>query len=318
MKHEFNLPKPYLLPLIVWFFAGFNQAALADLPPVVVKTWGEHVGGNIVYHHQVTNNSSRDVWDIAIGLDTDNQGNDQPFTREKGELFFVMPIGMEPFKRNITPPLISGPTGWTGEMIQIEHAGKYLQWHSPPSPQTPLLPGQTLRFSVTVPGKIDDAYLIKHFSVRLSELSGVPSGAAYLTGHFSAGFPVGVAPRYYNGAMEKIDTTPPTLTVTLTPATLWPPNNKQVAVTATIAVKDDYDPQPEIKLESITATEALDANDIQDAQHGTDDRSFSLAAKRAGNNQAGRIYTVTYSATDGSGNKATASATVTVPHDQGK
>jgi hypothetical protein len=104
----------------------------------------------------------------------------------------------------------------------------------------------------------------------------------------------------------------------LTPATLWPPNDKLVPVTATITVKDDYDPEPEIKLESITANELLDAHDIQDAQFVTDDRSFSLAAKRAGNNMAGRIYTVTYSATDASGNKATASAIVTVPHDQGK
>ncbi|MEQ1838501.1 MAG: hypothetical protein ABL858_09255 [Candidatus Nitrotoga sp.] len=30
----------------------------------------------------------------------------------------------------------------------------------------------------------------------------------------------------------------------------------------------------------------------------------------------GRVYTLTYSATDGSGNKSTASTTVTVPHDQ--
>ncbi|MFZ5523588.1 MAG: hypothetical protein ACOY9D_05835 [Pseudomonadota bacterium] len=51
---------------------------------------------------------------------------------------------------------------------------------------------------------------------------------------------------------------------------------------------------------------------------GTDDRDFYLAAKRAGTNQAGRIYIVTYSAIDGSGNKATASATVAVPHDQQK
>ena len=116
----------------------------------------------------------------------------------------------------------------------------------------------------------------------------------------------------------KVDITPPTLTVTLTPATLWPPNNKQVPVTATITVKDDYDPEPEIKLESITSSEVLAADDIQGAQLGTDDRSFSLAAKRAGTNMAGRIYTITYSATDASGNKATASAIVTVPHDQGK
>ena len=318
MTYQFNHPKRYLLPLIVWLIAGLNHAALADLPPVVVKTWGEHVGGKIVYYHQVTNNSIRNVSGIAIGLDTDNLGNDQPFTREQGELYFVMPIGMEPFQRKINPPLISGPTGWAGEMIQIEHAGKYLQWRRPQYPQTPLLPGQTLQFSVTVPAKIDDAYLIKHFSVSLSDLSEPPSGAAYLTGHFSADFPIDGGPRHYNGAMEKIDTTPPTLTVALSPATLWPPNNKLVPVTATITTTDDYDTEPEIKLESITVNETPDANDIQDAQLGTDDRSFSLVAKRAGNNQAGRIYTVTYSATDASGNKTTASTTVTVPHDQGK
>ncbi len=111
MKHKSNNPKHYLRILLVWLLAGFNHAALADLPPVVVKTWGEHVGDKIVYHHQVTNNSSQEIWRIAIGLDTDNQGNDQPFTREQGELFFVMPIGMEAFKRKINPPLISGPIG---------------------------------------------------------------------------------------------------------------------------------------------------------------------------------------------------------------
>jgi hypothetical protein len=318
MKHQFNHPKHYLLPLIVWLLAGFNHAALADLPLVVVKTWGQHVGDKIIYYHQVTNNGIRDVEGIAIGLDTDNQGNDQPFAREQGELYFVTPLGSEMCTPEINPAYISGPAGWTAQIIRIEHAGCFLQWYSPPSPQTPLLPGQTLRFSVTVPKVVDDAYLIRKFSVSLSDLSEPPSSAAYLTGHFSADFPIDGGPRHYNGAMEKLDTTPPTLSFTLNPATLWPPNDKLDQINATIAVQDDYDPEPEIKLESITATETLGAGDIQDAQLGTDDRSFSLAAKRAGNNQAGRIYTVTYSATDASGNKATASATVTVPHDQGK
>ena len=70
----------------------------------------------------------------------------------------------------------------------------------------------------------------------------------------------------------------------------------------------------EIKLESIYASDAASTDDVGGAQPGTDDREFSLAAKREGTNMAGRTYTVTYSATDGSGNKATASATVTVPH----
>lgn len=93
---------------------------------------------------------------------------------------------------------------------------------------------------------------------------------------------------------------------------------KLVPIVATITVKDDYDPAPEIKLESITANEPLESEDIKDAQIGTDDRQFKLKAEREGKNKAGRIYTVTYSATDGSGNKATATATVVVPHDERK
>jgi hypothetical protein len=319
MTHNFNHPKRYLLIFVICLFANFNHAALAEQPPVVVKTYGQHVGGNIVYQQQVTNNGSRDVVGIAIGEDTDNIGSDpDTSTRDSGELNFVMPVGYGIGKQEVNPASISGPTGWTAEIIQIQDSGLYLQWDSPGYPQPDIQPGQTFRFSVTVPGKIDDAYLIRHFSVRLSDISGAPSGDAYLTGHFSAGYADGKSPWYYNGIMEKVDITPPMLTVTLSPATIWPPNNKQVSVTATITVKDDYDPEPEIKLESITASETLAADDIQGAQFGTDDRSFSLAAKRAGTNPAGRIYTITYSDTDASGNKATASATVIVPHDQGK
>jgi len=296
MIHRFNNPNRYLLPLIAFLFAGFSHAVLAQQPPVVVKTYGQHIGGNIVYQYQVTNNGIRDVVRIAIGLDTDDQGSSQPATREQGELNFVMPVGLETLDQGINPASISGPTGWTAEIIQIEHTGRYLQWYSPGYPQPDIQSGQTFRFSVAVP---------EYFQ-------------AYLTGHFSAGYADSNGPRYYNGAMEKLDTTPPSLTVSLSPNTLWPPNDKLVSVTAAITVKDNYDPAPEIKLESITASEPLAANDVQGAQFGTDDRQFNLVAKRAGTNLAGRIYTVTYSATDASGNKATASATVTVPHDQGK
>jgi hypothetical protein len=60
----------------------------------------------------------------------------------------------------------------------------------------------------------------------------------------------------------------------------------------------------------------LDKSDAKDVQPGTDDRLFQLKAERKEDNKAGRIYTVTYSATDGSGNKTTASAPVTVLHDE--
>ncbi len=293
MTNKFSKPNRYLLSLIVFLFAGFNHAALAEQPPVVVKTYGQHIGGNIVYLHEVTNNGSRNVVGVAIGLDTNQVSPNLPYDRLHGELNFVMPAGSEMCNPKINPALISGPTGWTAQIIPIEHSGCYLQWYRPRSPLLPLQPGQTMRLGVTVP---------KYFE-------------AYLTGHFSAGYGDGNVPWDYNGVMEKLDTVPPSLTVSLSPATLSPPNGNLVSITTAITVNDDYDPSPDIKLESITASETLVDGDIQNAQLGTDDRQFSLAAKCAVTNLAGRIYTVTYSATDASGNKATAIATVTVPHE---
>jgi hypothetical protein len=303
MTHRLNKPNRYLLPLIAFLVMPFNHTALAQQPTVVVKAYGQHVGGNIIYQQQVTNNGSRDVMTIAIAEDTDQGESTLPATRDSGELN-AFPAGSDMIDTEVNPASISGPTGWTGSIIQIQDSGLFFEWRRPRSPLLPLKSGQTLRFSITVP-TYDEAYL---------------------TGHFSAGFGDGNDPWYYNGVMEKLDVTPPTLTVNLSPATIWPPNDKLISVAATITVKDDYDPQPEIKLESITANEVLDKDDVKGVQPGTDDRSFKLRAERKGNNdnhkkadrltkQLGRIYTVTYSATDGSGNKTTASASVTVPHD---
>jgi hypothetical protein len=313
MLHRLNSYDHHVLPLIIVLLMALNNSALAEQPPVVVKTYGQHIGGNIVYTHQVTNNGSRDVVGIAIGLDTDDQGN-SPATREQGELNFVLPAGSELCRPEINPALISGPTGWTAQIIPIEHAGCYLQWRRPRLPLLPLQPGQTMRLSITVP-KVDEDYLIRNYSVRLSELSEPPSGAAYLTGHFSAGYGDGYEPWYYNGVMEKIDITPPTLSLTLSPNTL-PSNERLVPITAILSVKDDYDPAPEIKLESITPNELVEPGDIRDASLGKDDRQFMLKAECEGRNKAGRIYTVMYSATDASGNQTIASATVTVPCDE--
>jgi len=50
------------------------------------------------------------------------------------------------------------------------------------------------------------------------------------------------------------------------------------------------------------------------ADIGTDDRSITLKADRSSAGP-GRTYTITYRATDASGNGVTASAVVQVPHD---
>jgi hypothetical protein len=117
-----------------------------------------------------------------------------------------------------------------------------------------------------------------------------------------------------------LDTTPPVLHVTLSRVVLWPANGEFHEITASIAVSDDVDPAPAIGLVSIVSNDGPGGaeRDIVDADLGQDDRVFALRAVRLGRVKAGRTYTVTYRATDASGNSALATATVLVPHDQRK
>jgi hypothetical protein len=119
-----------------------------------------------------------------------------------------------------------------------------------------------------------------------------------------------------------VDTTPPTLSVSASPAVLWTPNHRLVPITVTVVVDDGCDPAPAVTLLSITSNEPDNGlgdgdtpNDIQGAAVGTDDRQFLLRAERSGQG-TGRVYTITYEARDGSGNTAVASTAVLVPHSQ--
>jgi hypothetical protein len=119
---------------------------------------------------------------------------------------------------------------------------------------------------------------------------------------------------------EVVDTTPPALSVTVQPESLWPPNHKLVTIGITAIVSDNCDDAPTVRLVSIESNEPDDglgdgaANpDVQDAQFGSEDFQFLLRAERSGGGN-GRVYTIIYEAEDGSGNVARAETTVTVPH----
>jgi hypothetical protein len=114
------------------------------------------------------------------------------------------------------------------------------------------------------------------------------------------------------------DKTAPAIVVSSSPSSLWPPNHKMVAVNVTVNVSDDIDPNPAVKLVSITCDDGCDPTlDVAGAAPETDDRQFQLRAERSGGG-AGRTYTITYSAKDAAGNVSTKAAAVVVPHDQGK
>ena len=306
--------------------AGAVQAqAQAQDAGVRILGYGIHYGGNIVYNYKVVNSGTKTVIGFVIGSEFDIEEN------YSYPQLIRLPLGWSYGRTGETgtaiilaPGSTSQPPGWQSEVYGQQESGQhYLEWNSytgTGSRSFAVPPGQSLAgFTVTVP-LVDNKLL-------LPMVTGQPVYTGpdenYLKGSFRATIDYDTHDAYSKieevwGAIELADTTPPALTVSISPNILWPASGKLVPVTATITVKDDYDPQPEIQLVSIMANEALDISDAKDVQPGTDDRQFQLRAKRAGTNQAGRIYTVTYSATDGSGNKTTASATVTVPHDQGK
>lgn len=110
------------------------------------------------------------------------------------------------------------------------------------------------------------------------------------------------------------DTTPPTVVVSVTPNVLWPPNHRMVEIVVSVTATDDTDPNPVITYMGTVCNQAegKSSPDIL-FQNG---RLF-LRADRTGKENDDRVYTITYAATDASGNIGVGTATVTVPHDQG-
>jgi uncharacterized repeat protein (TIGR01451 family) len=99
---------------------------------------------------------------------------------------------------------------------------------------------------------------------------------------------------------------------------LWPPNHKMVAGTITGVTDADGNPLS-ITITGITQDEPTnglgDGDTAIDGQIGSGN-AFSVRAERAGTLN-GRVYHVSFSATDGAGGTCTGSATIGVPHDQG-
>jgi hypothetical protein len=85
-----------------------------------------------------------------------------------------------------------------------------------------------------------------------------------------------------------------------------------VAVEVEIEVTKALNPPVSIELISITSNEVHFAEDIINAEYGTDDRLFWIRAKRNPANIEGRVYLVTYKATDKLGNTAYSKASVAV------
>jgi hypothetical protein len=104
---------------------------------------------------------------------------------------------------------------------------------------------------------------------------------------------------------------PPTISsVSASPNTIWPPNQKFVDVTVNYGTSDTCStPVCTLSVSSNEPSDGVEWN-IIDAHH------VQLLADRNGNGN-GRIYTILITCKDAGGNVSTATVTVSVAHDQG-
>jgi Secretion system C-terminal sorting domain len=139
---------------------------------------------------------------------------------------------------------------------------------------------------------------------------GVPLVSITATTNDATGFAV--------GEFGIAQCTAPSISVSLTPDMLWPPNHKMANIRASVATRGNCGGHV-VTLMSVTSNEPDNGpddgntiNDIQNAATATADYAFDLRKERCGT-CSGRIYTATYKVVDAGGFMATGSATVTVP-----
>lgn len=154
--------------------------------------------------------------------------------------------------------------------------------HRPPGADRYWLEWHAVGARGLAPGQV-----AKGFSVALPS-----ADRAFLIGRYTVPERSGV------GTLEPLDATPPRLALRLEEvAPLSPGETVRVRVVAT--VEDDYDPAPRLAFESFIPEETAPAAAIRWSKNGAPARTPS--------------YTVTYSATDASGNAARASIKVRIP-----
>lgn len=256
------------------FFVAACWASPRDLTVAEVHVYQEQLSGKVRYTYVVTNEGSSPITGIEVGFD-----------------YYLG----EPELSGQPPLLVKAPPGWAHRVTAMEESDLYsVGWDTGTNA---IQPGQTRAGFVIETAAANAQFLNTHWTITAD---GPIVSASDKLVHISGPAPV--------------DTVPPLIHATATPAHIWPPNGQMTQVSITINVSDETDPAPDVRLISVTCNECA-ANDITGAMTGTDDRSFFVRAERLGKGKEGRVYTATYQATDSSGNAATAAVTVTIPHD---
>lgn len=274
----------------------YAYAIAQTTPPVTVTAWGMHYGGWVTYKYQVKNQGTLPIDHFFIGYspptstaDGDTELSVVPYYPGGKSLWLPSSVSQSPAgwgvflsypDESATFALRWVEAGWYKSMRPKAHGADMPIAQNPPN----VMPaGATWdQFSVTLP-KPDYAYVQGHANLFYgdNELT-VP--------------------------MEKGDSIKPTLKVEIEKVRK---EDGFLTLHVEVEAKDNYDPLPDVALESITADQPLNAGDVI-ADTNRDERQIKVR------NVPGRVYQISYSATDASGNKAIASAFVTVPREHGE
>ncbi len=286
--HPVTVALRTIIPLLTMFVTEPAESADA---PVRILAHATHQNGEVVYQYEIINRADSGINVTELHIGERSMSTDSPTT------YFYSPAPTTPeeiggFLLDIRPHTsvvqMVAPSGWyidtygdTGEWLPNDPIAISV------GPRPTLGPGQSGSVSVRLSGRVD-SMIDTYFALS-------PSGG---TG-------------YYGGRVERKDLSAPELTAKMSPDSVSKASGATIKVQAILTATDDYDPKPEIKLESIAASVPVSPSEIKDATFGADDRLFMLPVKK---DSTGKpvVYTITYSATDGTGNKATQSATVTL------
>jgi hypothetical protein len=116
------------------------------------------------------------------------------------------------------------------------------------------------------------------------------------------------------------DTTPPSISLSVTPRVLWPPNGKGVPVTISGTITDSGSG---VNANSVAFSVKDEYGEIQPTgaitlgPGGSYSFSVLLQASRRGTDLDGRRYTITVRATDNAGNGVSKTSAVIVPQNRG-
>jgi hypothetical protein len=191
--------------------------------------------------------------------------------------------------------------------------------------------GATVQLTAAVADPNGDALAVQwKVNGVVASTQNLPPGGAATMIHFTHAFTVGAHLVEVSAADETVtttcsmtvtvvDSTPPSLSVTLNRTVLFPPNQALMNINAQVTVTDNVDTAPTWVVSSATSDEidccigpADKPGDIRQVSLGTPDLKYELRAERdpAGD---GRVYTIVYTATDAAGNSVDVPVTVTCP-----